>query len=107
MELSAMAFCRSSFSTSMGTSAEYAGPPKACAQPTTKDTVRMCGTLIHLSAISAVNTNAQVICTYCDPSSTRRRSMRSASTPPISENSRMGIWPRNPSRPSRKADPEI
>ncbi len=48
-----------------------------------------------------------LICTYCDPSSTRRRSMRSAITPPIRENMTMGSWARKLSRPSRNAEPEM
>src|ERR1039458_7449630 len=41
IELSAMAFGMSSRSTSVGISAEYAGPPKACAKPDMNDRQRM------------------------------------------------------------------
>ena len=102
-----MALGRSSFSTSIGTNAEYAGPPKDCAHPTTKDRVRRCQTWMSLKKINSVSRKEEVICTYCDPSSTRRRSMRSAITPPISENRTMGIWARKLSRPSRNAEPEM
>ena len=37
----------------------------------------------------------------------RRRSTRSATTPPTSEKRKMGISPRKASRPSRKGEPEM
>ncbi len=46
IEFSATALGRSSRSTSVGTSAWYAGPPKDCARPTTKERVRMIQTWI-------------------------------------------------------------
>ena len=54
-----MALGRSSFSTSVGTSAEYAGPPKDCAQPTTNDSARMCQTFTTFNANSSVSRKAQ------------------------------------------------
>jgi hypothetical protein len=51
-----------------------------------------------------VSVKAEAICTHCEASSTRRRSKRSAITPPNRENRKMGMPPRNMSRPSRKPD---
>jgi len=48
--------------------------------------------------------NAHAICTNCDPSSSFCRSVRSANTPPTSENRTIGMLPRNESRPSRKGE---
>ena len=42
---------------------------------------------------------------YCEASSVRRRSRRSASTPPISVNSMIGSCWRNASRPRKNAEP--
>jgi hypothetical protein len=53
---------------------------------------------------SAARMNAADIWMYCDISSTRRRSRRSATTPPISVKSMIGTWPRNASRPRKKAE---
>ena len=50
----------------------------------------MCQTCTRWKPTSSVSRNAQPICTYCEPSSTWRRSMRSASTPPNSENRKIG-----------------
>src|SRR5579863_8784784 len=44
MEFNAMALGMSSRSTSVGISAEYAGPPKACASPDANDRQRICQT---------------------------------------------------------------
>jgi len=49
--------------------------------------------------------NAKVIWQYCDSSMMRRRSIRSATTPPNSENSSIGPVARKPSTPSRNAEP--
>src|SRR6516162_8880072 len=42
----------------------------------------------------------------CDPSNRNRRSTRSATTPPIKENRKIGISPRKASSPSMNADLE-
>ena len=107
MEFSAMALGKSSFSTNIGTRAEYAGPPNDCAVPTINERVRMCQTRTTPIAASEARVNAQVSCTHCDPSNRRRRLTRSATTPPISENRKIGMLPRKASSPSMRAEPEI
>ena len=56
------------------------------------------------AATSPASVNAAPIWMYCDISSRRRRSCRSATTPPISVNSRIGSSPKNASSPRKKAD---
>ena len=55
---------------------------------------------------AAVSRKAQPICTHCEISSTLRRSMRSATTPPTSENRKIGMPPRKASSPSRNGELE-
>src|SRR5262245_16426749 len=64
IEFSAIAFGRSSGSTSVGTTAEYAGPPKDCAVPVTNDSIRIGQTWRKPKYIRIANTNALVIWTY-------------------------------------------
>ena len=63
-----MAFGMSSFSTSVGISAWYAGPPKACANPETNERQRMCQTCTTPVATRIVSSVAVAICTYWEPS---------------------------------------
>ena len=53
---------------------------------------------------NVVSRKAAPICTHCETNSTLRRSMRSATTPPTSENRKIGMPPRKASRPSRKGE---
>src|SRR5574341_975452 len=107
IELSAIALGRSSGLTREGISAWLAGPPNAFAKPAAKERVRMCQTFTASKAIRPVKRKAQLIWMYCEPSRMCRRSIRSATTPPTSENRKIGISPRNASRPSRNGEPEI
>ena len=54
------------------------GPPNACANPVTNDSARMCQMRTWPKKTSAARMNAAVIWMYCEPSSSRRRSWRSA-----------------------------
>src|SRR5664280_47590 len=99
-----MAFGMSSRSTNVGISAEYAGPPKACAKPDINDRQRMGQTWVSPVATRTVRMVALAICTYWEASRTLRRSIRSATTPPISEKRKMGMPPRNWSSASKKAE---
>src|SRR4026208_1113876 len=62
---------------------------------------QICTTWKYISAASAADV---AICTYCDASSVRRRSRRSASTPPASEKRMIGSCCRNASSPRKKAE---
>src|SRR6202451_611832 len=66
IEFSAIALGISSLSTREGISAEYAGPPKACANPETNDRQSICQTCIRPVVTSTVSIVAQAICTYCE-----------------------------------------
>ena len=66
MELSATALGRSSLPTSVGTSDWYAGPPKACAQPVSPDSVRMCQICTRSRKTRVARVKAAVIWTTCD-----------------------------------------
>ena len=59
----------------------------------------MCHTWTTLKNTNSVRISAVVICTYCEASSRLRRFMRSAMTPPTSENRMMGTCARKVSRP--------
>ena len=63
------------------------------------DSVRIIQIWIGSVKTSAARMNATVICTTCDVSIMCRRSRRSATTPPISVNSRIGTSPTKLSRP--------
>src|ERR1700692_649413 len=64
MEFRAIAFGMSSFSTKVGMSAWYAGPPKAWANPEMKERQRMCQTGTRWVATRSVRIAAVAICTY-------------------------------------------
>ena len=55
-------------------------------------------------ATQVASVNAVIICTHCDINRRWRRLRRSAITPPISVNSRIGISPTNESSPRKNAD---
>ena len=104
MEFSAMAFGMSSRSTSEGMSAEYAGPPNACATPEMNESVMICHTCTTLVATRMVSTVALAIWMYCEVSRILRRSTRSATTPPMSVRTKMGMPPMNWSNASRNGE---
>ena len=85
----------SSLSTSVGISAEYAGPPKACASPDTNDRHKIGHTCVSPMITSTVSVPALAICTHCDINKIFRRSARSATTPPMSVNKKIGSPARN------------
>src|SRR5262249_25343043 len=64
IEFRAIAFGRSSGSTSVGTNAEEAGPPKDCAVPVTNDSINIGQTCRKPKYIRIASTNALVIWTY-------------------------------------------
>ena len=90
-----MAFGMSSLLTRVGISAWYAGPPNAWAKPETNERQRICQTWISPVATSTVSSAALAICTYWETRRIFRRSVRSATAPPISEKRKMGMPPRN------------
>ncbi len=65
----------------------------------------MIQTWIAFPQIRPASRNAEESCTICEVRRIRRRSIRSASTPPKREKTRKGASPRNASSPSRNADP--
>src|SRR5262249_21393529 len=87
---SATAFGTSFRSTSDGTSDRYAGPPNDDAQPATNDNSRMCQMRTTCRYISSASMPEVAIWMYCEVSSVRLRSLRSATTPATSENRGMG-----------------
>src|SRR5260370_35218913 len=79
-----MALGRSFFSTSVGTNACDAGPPKACAEPVINESTRMCQTCTLPEKTRAASVNAVDIWMYCDTSSVLRRPSLSPRAPPRS-----------------------
>ena len=67
----------------------------------------MIQTWMALPQIRPASRKAEESCTICEESRIRRRSTRSARTPPKREKARKGASPRKASRPSRKAEPVI
>ena len=63
------------------------------------DSTRMCQICDVAVADEQRQPDAVAIWTYCEASSVRRRSRRSASTPPISVKSIIGSFAENASRP--------
>src|SRR5271156_5044626 len=94
IEFMAMALARSSGPTRVGSSAEYAGPPKDWPTPTMNERVRMCQIWTTWVKNKNANKKAQAIWMYWEVSNIFRLSRRSAKTPPNRENMMMGSWPR-------------
>src|SRR6185436_4071717 len=72
--------------------------------PVMNDSVRMCQIWTTWKYISTASVADVAIWRYCEASSVTRRSWRSASTPPTSENRMMGSCCRKASRPRKNGE---